>query len=97
MEISGQTKIYVIVADPILQVKTPQNINKWIAKAGADAVLVPMHVAAESLKAWVDAMRAIKNLGGMPIIDHAIPSDGLLSGSIRDLLRLALRLTPPED
>lgn len=67
MEISGQTKIYVIVADPIQQVKTPQNINKWIGRAGADAVLVPMHVAAENLKDWVLAMRSIKNLGGMVV------------------------------
>ena len=30
-------------------------------------------------------------------INHAIPSDGLLLGSIRDLRRIANRLTPPED
>ena len=35
--------------------------------------------------------------GTRKTIDHAIPSDGLLSGSIRDLRRIANRLTPPED
>jgi shikimate dehydrogenase len=67
MEISGKTKLYVIVADPIGQVKTPQNINKWIAQAGADAVLVPMHVSPENLASWFAAMRGIKNLGGIVV------------------------------
>jgi shikimate dehydrogenase len=67
MEISGKTKLYAIVADPIEQVKTPQNINKWISLAGVDAVLVPMHVAPENLTTWFGAMRGVKNLGGIVV------------------------------
>ena len=35
-EITGKTKLYAIVADPILQVKTPQNLNPLFDERGID-------------------------------------------------------------
>lgn len=66
-EITGKTKLYAIVADPILQVKTPQNLNRLFAQRGIDAVMVPMHVPADGLEGWVAAMRGVRNLGGMVV------------------------------
>lgn len=66
-EITGKTKLFGIVADPIQQVKTPQLVNAWVAKHNADAVLVPMHVPPNGLKTLVDGLRAMINFGGMVV------------------------------
>lgn len=66
-EITGNTKLYCIVADPIQQVKTPQTMNKMLAERGVDGVLVPMHVSPEALAGFMTAMRGIKNLGGIVV------------------------------
>ena len=66
-EITGKTKLYAIVADPILQVKTPQNLNRLFEERGIDAILVPMQVPASGLERWVAAMRDVINFGGMVV------------------------------
>jgi len=65
MEITGNTRLYGIVADPVSQVKTPQTMRKVFDKRGTDGVLVPMHVAPEGLPAFVQALRGVLNFGGM--------------------------------
>jgi shikimate dehydrogenase len=67
IEITGKTKLYGIVADPIMQVKTPQTINAWLSKNEVDAVLVPMHVPASGLKSLVEGLRGMINLGGIVV------------------------------
>ena len=65
MEITGSTRLYGIVADPVAQVKTPQTMRKVFDKRGTDGVLVPMHVAPENLPVFVQALRGVMNFGGM--------------------------------
>src|SRR5450759_2203504 len=65
IEITGKTKLFALVADPILQAKTPQAVNKLLAQRGVDGVLVPMHVPPEALPAFVDALRGMLNFCGM--------------------------------
>lgn len=65
MEITGSTRLYGIVADPVSQVKTPQTMRKVFEKRGTDGVLVPMHVSAEHLPVFVQALRGLLNFGGM--------------------------------
>ena len=62
--ITGHSKIYAIIADPISQVRTPEVFNEFFAQNKSDAVLVPIHVAPEGLEAVLNAFRAMKNLGG---------------------------------
>lgn len=62
--ITGKTKIYGILADPIAQVRTPEVFNRLFAEHGIDAVLVPIQVGAEGLEALVAGLKEIKNLGG---------------------------------
>lgn len=66
-EITGKTKLYAIVADPIQQVKTPEWINKLLAQRGIDGVLVPMHVQPAALPACVAALRGMLNFCGMVV------------------------------
>lgn len=67
IEITGNTRLYGIVADPIAQVKTPQTMRKVFERRGTDGVLVPMHVPPAGLADLVQAIRSMKNFGGMVV------------------------------
>ena len=66
-EITGKTRLFAIIADPILQVKTPQLINELLAQRGVDGVLVPLHVPPAALPACVAALRGMLNFCGMVV------------------------------
>jgi len=77
LEISGSTKIFPILADPIAHVRVPQVFNARIAAAGIDAVVVPFQVSAEDLPALWPGLKALKSLGGIVVtVPHkpAIPN-----------------------
>lgn len=63
-EITGHTRLYGILADPVAQVKTPQVMAEVFARHGVDGVLVPMQVAPDGLRQVVDGLRRMKNFGG---------------------------------
>src|SRR5450830_881685 len=66
-EITGNTQVFAILADPIHQVKTPQRINQLFAQAGYDGVMVPLHVSSDALAGVVHALRSVKNLSGFVV------------------------------
>ncbi|MBP6862324.1 MAG: shikimate dehydrogenase [Neisseriaceae bacterium] len=67
LPISGNTKVVVIIADPIAHVQTPQLLNALFQQAGYDAVCVPMHVAAEDLAGCLAALKTIRSISGAVI------------------------------
>jgi len=67
IDVSGKTKLYGIVADPIGQVKAPEMMRKVFEQRGIDGVLMPMHVAPKDLSAFTQALRGIQNFGGMVV------------------------------
>lgn len=72
-EITGKTKLFALIADPILQVKTPQAINRLMMARGLDGVLVPMHVPTAALPGCVAALRGMLNFGGLVVtVPHKI-------------------------
>lgn len=64
-EITGATKLFGILADPIHHVKTPQRMNEHFARIGYDGVLVPLHVRADELASTLAGLRNLRNLGGL--------------------------------
>ncbi|MDI4664986.1 shikimate dehydrogenase [Xanthobacter autotrophicus] len=66
-EITGLTRVYGILADPIHHVKTPQMLNTLMAREGRDGVMVPFHVASDDLATLVAGLRAMKSLGGFVV------------------------------
>ena len=62
--ITGKTRLYAIIADPISHVRTPEVFNELFSLNRCDAVLVPIQVAPEGLGAVLAAFRTMKNLGG---------------------------------
>ena len=63
-EITGRTRIYGILADPIYHVKTPQVMAEVFRRHGLDAVLIPFHVKPERLATLVQGLSAMENFGG---------------------------------
>ena len=58
---SGATRVIFIVGDPIAQVKSPAGVTEALRSRGADAIVVPAHVAPPDLAAWVAAAGVMRN------------------------------------
>ena len=65
MTITGHTRVFMIVGDPVAQVRAPEVYNHLFARHGVDAVVVPMKVAPDRLAAFVRHAFAAQNLGGL--------------------------------
>jgi shikimate dehydrogenase len=66
-EIDGATRLYGIVGDPVSAVRSPEVFNTMFARSGVNAVLVPLHVAADELESAWAGLSAIRNLCGLVI------------------------------
>ena len=65
MNISGSTRVFLILGDPVEQVRAPEAFNHLFAKHGVDAVLVPAKVSGAHLAGFVtNALRA-ENIDGL--------------------------------
>jgi shikimate dehydrogenase len=65
--ITGHTRVFGILADPIHHVQTPQGINRLLDARAFDGVMVPMHVQPEGLSDLVQGLRRMHNLGGFVV------------------------------
>jgi len=82
--IDGAARLYAILGDPIGHVRSVVGWNSYFARAGRNAVMLPLHVGAGDLAPVVEALRRMRNLDGfvltMPhkqavlaLIDEALP------------------------
>jgi shikimate dehydrogenase len=62
--ITGTTKVFGILADPIHHVKTPQGINQIFSAEDFDGVMVPIQVSADNLATVVQGLRRMENFCG---------------------------------
>ena len=65
MKITGTTRLYAIIGDPIAQVRSPEVFSERFANAGGDAVLVPAHVPRDRFDSIVPALLDVANLDGV--------------------------------
>ena len=65
IRITGATRLYCIIGDPIAQVRSPETFTERFASAGIEAVLVPVHVPVASFDTIVPGLLAIGNLDGV--------------------------------
>lgn len=88
-DISGTTDVYLILGDPIEQVKAPESFNLVFSRLGIDAVLVPVRVPPADLEVFVRTAFKALNIKGMWIaIPHKAPITTLLD-HCTDLGRVA--------
>lgn len=65
MKLTGATRLYAIIGDPIAQVRSPEVFTERFAATNVDAVLVPVHVPASRFDATVPALLSLGNLDGL--------------------------------
>jgi len=65
VRITGATRLYAIVGDPIVQVRSAEVFTQRFADEGIDAVLVPMQVSLDTFATIVPALMALGNLDGL--------------------------------
>jgi len=71
LDVTGETRLYVVIGDPIVQVRSTALYNKLAAEKGVDAVFVPLQFSAAHFDEAIDGLRSFKNLGGIiPTIPH---------------------------
>lgn len=62
--ITGHTRLFAVLGDPVAQVLAPELMNRLFAERSVDAVLVPIEVAADNLAAVVEGLKRTANLDG---------------------------------
>ncbi|RMC35639.1 shikimate dehydrogenase family protein [Paracoccus alkanivorans] len=88
-DITGKTRLFGILADPIHQVKTPQVMNALFRRHAVDAVLVPMHVAPDGLPALMAGLREMRNFGGfIATVPHKPDMLSLCDETVGDAARI---------
>src|SRR5450631_410882 len=62
INLTGATRLHIIVGDPISQVKSPGGLTRAFADRGHDGILVPVQVGVEDLGDFLKSADRIKNL-----------------------------------
>jgi shikimate dehydrogenase len=65
LKLTGATRLYAIVGDPIAQVRSPEVFAEAFAANGMDAILVPVHVPAARFEEIIPVLMALGNLDGL--------------------------------
>jgi shikimate dehydrogenase len=64
MNITGTTRVFFILGDPVAQVRAPEVYNQLFAQHGIDAVLVPLKLPAAALPGFLEHGMKAENIGG---------------------------------
>lgn len=79
MNITGTTRVFMVLGDPVAQVRAPELYNHLFRQYGIDAVLVPAKVPASKLVPFVQHALAADNIDGLWLtIPHKTPMVPLL-------------------
>ncbi|MEU3837218.1 shikimate dehydrogenase family protein [Streptomyces microflavus] len=77
MAISGRTRLYAVLGDPIAQAQAPSLLNPLFERSGVDAVLVPVHAPPDRLDEVVAGLKATANLDGLLVtVPHKLAMCG---------------------
>lgn len=97
--LSGATRLFPVVGDPIAQVKSPAGMSEAFAARGVDAICVPAHVAPADWATFIAAIRVMRNVDGLIVtVPHkfaafascdAVTPRARFLGSVNMIRRLA--------
>lgn len=65
MGITGTTRVFFILGDPVAQVRAPEVYNHLFQRHGVDAVLVPLKLPAAALPGFLQHGMSADNIGGL--------------------------------
>lgn len=64
MHITGTTRVFYILGDPVAQVRAPEVYNQIFERHGIDAVVVPLKLPAAALPGFLEHGMKAENIGG---------------------------------
>jgi shikimate dehydrogenase len=67
MTISGKTRVYALLGDPLHKARTPEHFNGLYAARGIDALMVPLELPDGHLPPFFELLKKIRNLDGLII------------------------------
>ena len=67
LNLTGATRLNIIVGDPIQQVKSPGGLTRAFAGRGYDGILVPVQIGVEDLGDFLAAADRLKNLDAIVV------------------------------
>jgi shikimate dehydrogenase len=67
INLTGATRLHIIVGDPIQQVKSPGGLTRAFADHGHDGILVPVQVGVEDLGDFLKSADKLKNLDSIVV------------------------------
>lgn len=74
LEVTGKTRLYLVMGDPVAQVRSTAMFNKLCSERDVDAVFAPLRFAIEHFEQVARALRVFSNLAGMlATIPHKTP------------------------
>jgi shikimate dehydrogenase len=80
MQITGKTLVYMILGDPVQQVRAPVVFNQLFEQHGVDAVLVPVQVPVSGCAQFVEVAMRQSDIAGLWLtIPHKTPVVPVLS------------------
>lgn len=65
LNLTGATRLNIIVGDPIAQVKSPAGVTQAFIDRGYDGILVPVQINGARLKTFLAAATDVRNLDGI--------------------------------
>lgn len=65
--VNGATRLYIIIGDPITQVRAPAGMTQAFTALGRNAVLLPVHIAPADLSDLLNAVSRVQNLDGIVV------------------------------
>ncbi|MDA9930627.1 shikimate dehydrogenase [Alphaproteobacteria bacterium] len=71
--VTGKTRVFGVIADPVDHVRGPMVFNPEFAQRGLDHIMVPINVAPQDLATVIGALKQIPNFGGLAVtIPHKL-------------------------
>ena len=67
MSISGSTRVFLILGDPVVQVRAPLTFNHLFRRHGVDAVMVPAEVPAGQSVGFIRSVLQARNIDGLAL------------------------------
>lgn len=95
--ITGPTRLYAIIGDPIAHVRTPMAFNEYFTARNIDAVCLPFHIGRDDLPRGWAGLKALVNLDGFVVtaphkaeaatLCDVLEGDGIHTGVVNTVRR----------
>jgi shikimate dehydrogenase len=75
--LSGETRLFPIIGDPIIYVQSPDRLTRSLALYGQNAICIPMQVAEAGFASVMDGLTQTKNVDGILVtMPHKFRASG---------------------